>query len=287
MRKRKHRYNINGIILCGLAIFVIGATAFCKVVDSHEAERREERIEAQKEKEREQAKAAAEKKRAEDSSVQPGVPVGTLEPAADKKIVYLTFDDGPSEYTEQILEILRENDVKGTFFITGAKEKYRHLIKEAYDAGHTIGLHTYSHDYSSVYSSENAYFEDLEKIAGVAEEQLGFVPCFIRFPGGSSNRVSEKYSKGIMTDLAAKVQEEGYQYYDWNVDSGDGANCSKDEIIANSVMDRYQNIMILFHDTKPQTVEALPQIIQSYKDSGYEFRPIDRAGFVSQHKIFN
>ena len=102
--------------------------------------------------------------------------------------------------------------------------------KEAYDAGHTIGLHTYTHNYDEVYESDEAYFADLEKVGEVAKEQIGFVPCFIRFPGGSSNMVSAKYNKGIMSRLVNTVQEKGYQYYDWNLDSGDAAGCGKEEI---------------------------------------------------------
>src|SRR5699024_3282268 len=155
----------------------------------------------------------------------------TMDPQDDEKVVYLTFDDGPSENTQSILDILDQYGAKATFFITGGHEDCRPLIKKAYEAGHTIGLHTYSHDYKQVYSSVDAYFEDLEKVGEVAKEQIGYVPCFIRFPGGASNTVSAEYTPGIMTELTRKVQEKGYQYYDWNVSSGDGSVCSADEIV--------------------------------------------------------
>ena len=197
--------------------------------------------------------------------------------------------DGPSANTEEILKILDKYNVKATFFITGEDESHRYLIKKAYDAGHTIGLHTYSHKYSEVYASVDAYFEDLNKIGKIAEEQLGFVPCFIRFPGGASNKVSAQYCKGIMSRLVELVQEKGYQYYDWNLDSGDGAGKGTDELIRNSRTDKLNHIMLLCHDAgaKHETVEALPSIIEYYQQKGYEFRAIDRESYVVHHKVNN
>ena len=97
------------------------------------------------------------------------------------------------------------------------------MIKKAYDKGHTIGMHTYSHDYAKVYASVDAYFQDLDQIGQLVKEEIGYVPCFIRFPGGSSNTISASYTKGIMTTLTQEVQARGYQYYDWNGSSGDGS----------------------------------------------------------------
>lgn len=296
MRKKRRRYNIHGMILCGLVFFVVAATAFCMVANSREAAAEEKRIAAEKkaeaermEKEAKEEAARKEAERAASFAVQPGVPVGSLEADMERKVVYLTFDDGPSENTGKILDILTKYGVKATFFITGANQDQRPLIKRAYEEGHTIGLHTYSHNYSEVYASEEAYFKDLEKVGDVAREQIGYVPCFIRFPGGSSNVVSAKYKKGIMSSLVEKVQEKGYQYYDWNVDSTDGTGCGKDEIAANAKSDQYHHAMILLHDsqTKGATVEALPGIIEYYQGAGYEFQAIDRECFVSHHAILN
>lgn len=218
-----------------------------------------------------------------------GRPIGTTAVNDNEKVVYLTFDDGPSENTEEILEILDKYNAKATFFITGEDKNHRDLIKKAYDAGHTIGLHTYSHKYSEVYASVDAYFKDLDKIGKIAEEQLGFVPCFIRFPGGSSNEVSTQYCKGIMSRLVDLVQEKGYQYYDWNLDSGDGAGKGKEDLIRNSQTDQMNHIMLLCHDAgaKHETVEALPSIIEYYQQKGYEFRAIDRESYVVHHKVNN
>lgn len=291
MRKKKAGYNWYKLLLCGLVFFVIGGTAFCMVAESKESAEKRAEAEAERKAEEAAERKAEEAARArkESLSLVPGVPAGTLEPDQDEKIAYLTFDDGPSENTQRILDILKEYDVKATFFITGAKENCRPLIKKAYEAGHTIGLHTYSHDYSDVYSSEEAYFKDLEKVGKVAEEQIGFVPYLIRFPGGSSNVVSAKYSQGIMSRLTEKVQEKGYQYYDWNVDSGDGGGAGIDEIKTRSVTEQYSHVVILFHDsqTKDGTVDALPAVIDYYKEHGYEFRAIDRESFVSHHAVQN
>ena len=105
--------------------------------------------------------------------------------ASDEKVIYLTFDDGPSENTKKILDVLDKYNAKATFFVTGNGKKYNKYIKEAHDRGHTIGLHTYTHNYKQVYSSVNAYFEDLDKVGQMVKEQIGYVPHYIRFPGGS------------------------------------------------------------------------------------------------------
>ena len=290
-RRRGTRYNVNALILCGLVFFVIVATIFCMVANGREAAREERRIaaeqqaakeqEAAEKKAQEEAEAALEARKKSDS-LQPGVPVGTTEAPDDEKVVYLTFDDGPSKNTQRVLDILAEYDAKATFFITGQQPEYFSMIKTAYDAGHTIGLHSYIHEYDQVYASVDAYFKDLEKIGELAKEQIGFVPCYIRFPGGASNTVSRKYTEGIMSELTQKVLEKGYQYYDWNISSGDGSKATKEEIIKQSETDEYNHIMILFHDaaTKDTTVEALPEILKYYQDKGYEFRAIDRESLI-------
>ena len=133
-------------------------------------------------------------------AVQPGRKVGTTE-QSDEKVVYLTLDDGPSKNTQAVLDILDKYNAKATFFVTGAMPEYKDMIKKAYDKGHTIGMHTYSHDYAKVYASVDAYFQDLDQIGQLVKEEIGYVPCFIRFPGGSSNTISASYTKGIMTTL--------------------------------------------------------------------------------------
>lgn len=226
--------------------------------------------------------------RNQEFAVQPGNVPGTFE-ADEEKVVYLTFDDGPSHNTERVLDILERYQVKATFFITGQQEEYRPMIKKAYEQGHTIGLHTYSHDYAQVYSSTDAYFQDLQAVGEVAREQIGYVPCFIRFPGGTSNTISANYTQGIMTQLASMVQERGFQYYDWNAASGDGGVCTTEEIIRNSTSCNLNKIMLLCHDsgTKDTTVEGLPAVIEYFQNQGYVFKAIDRKSYVVHHGINN
>ena len=206
-----------------------------------------------------------------------------------QKKVYLTFDDGPSENTERILDILAKSDVKATFFVTGHSPDKFGLIKREWDAGHSVGMHSYSHNYAEIYTSTAAYKADLEKIGGVIKEQIGFVPFLFRFPGGSSNAVSAKYCQGIMTALTGELVAEGYQYYDWNISSGDagGDDVPASEIVANSCQEGWTNIMLLMHDTdaKNTTVEALGHIIKFYKERGYQFCAIDRSSFAVHHKV--
>lgn len=221
-------------------------------------------------------------------AVKEGVTVGSLD-SSDEKIVYLTLDDGPSVNTQKVLDILDKYNCKATFFVTNINPEYKDLIKKAYDAGHTIGLHTYSHDYAKLYASEDAYFDDLIKIGEVVKEQIGYVPAFIRFPGGASNGISKKYCKGIMSKLTQDVVAKGYQYYDWNCSSGDGGNCDTATLVANATSVSYNNIMLLSHDSngKETTVEALPQIIEHYQAQGYVFKAIDTESFAAHHKTNN
>ncbi|WP_289220613.1 polysaccharide deacetylase [Ileibacterium valens] len=214
------------------------------------------------------------------------------DPDYGKSTCYLTFDDGPSQNTLKILDILDQYDVKATFFVIGTHPEEYDIMKEIVDRGHTIALHTFSHDYASLYSSEEAYFDDLEKIAKVVKDQTGIEPDCIRFPGGSSNTISAEYSPGLMNKLAKAVQERGYQYFDWNGDSTDasGNNVPVEQLIANATSGiGTEKINILFHDTdaKNTTVEALPSIIQAYKDAGYIFKGVSKDGFAPHHAVNN
>lgn len=221
-------------------------------------------------------------------AVDPNVPVGS-DTANDEKTVYLTFDDGPSYNTQAVLDILDQHNAKATFFVTGINPDYYNMIKVAYDKGHTIGLHTYSHDYAAVYASQDAFFQDLDQIGQIVKEQIGYVPCFTRFPGGSSNTISANYTQGIMTALAQEVQARGYQYYDWNISCGDGGDNPADVLRDQAISVDYTNIVLLLHDAnnKETTVEALPAIIEHYQNLGYQFKAIDRETFDAHHGIGN
>lgn len=210
---------------------------------------------------------------------------------SNEKVVYLTFDDGPSENTQKIMDILARYNAKATFFVTGRNQKYNYLIKDAYNAGHTIALHTYSHDYQTVYSSVEAYFDDLNKVGQMVKNEIGFVPHYIRFPGGSSNTISRKYCQGIMSTLTKEVVERGYQYYDWNGDSTDasGNHVAVDKLIRNGTLCHDNNVMILCHDTqvKDTTVQALPAIIEHYQNLGYTFKGIDDTTYTPHQGVNN
>lgn len=224
-----------------------------------------------------------------DFAVDPARTTWNSEPSATKT-VYLTFDDGPSQNTERVLDILDKYDAKATFFVTGLMPQYAPWIKEAYKRGHTIGLHTYSHDYAQVYSSTAAFYADLDAIGNLVKEQIGYVPAFIRFPGGSSNTISASYTRGIMSALAPDVQARGYQYYDWTGSCGDGAVHPADVLFQEATKwGDQQNIILLMHDSAPKdsTVEALPRVIEYYKNAGYEFKAIDRDTMVPHHGIGN
>lgn len=237
------------------------------------------------------AESSAPDKRAAEFAVDPARTDWNFDAPATKT-VYLTFDDGPSENTQAVLDILDKYGIKATFFVTGINPDYLSMIEKCYKRGHTIGLHTYSHQYDQVYASVDAYWNDLNRIGSVVEKQIGYVPCFIRFPGGSSNTVSADYTKGIMSELAEEVVDAGYQYFDWDASCGDGATHTADELVEASKADTaygYQSIVFLMHDgaQKETTVEALPRIIEYFKSEGYEFAPIDRSTCVPHHGIGN
>lgn len=207
------------------------------------------------------------------------------------KVVYLTFDDGPSENTDKVLKILKKYDAKATFFVTGNNQKYNDSIRKAEKQGNTIALHTYTHDYATVYSSTEAYFNDLQQISDMVKQITGKAPKYIRFPGGSSNMVSANYSQGIMSKLDSMVHERGYEYFDWNCSSGDAASNSvpAQTIVDNSTNCNYDQIMLLFHDSSPKTstVEALPAIIENYKSRGYVFKAISDDTPIFHHGVNN
>ena len=208
-----------------------------------------------------------------------------------EKTVYLTFDDGPSDNTPRVLEVLDRYGIKATFFVTGHEPDKRGYIKEAYDKGHSIGLHSMTHNYDEIYVSQEAFFSDLEQVGNMVKEQIGYVPYLTRFPGGASNTISANYSPGIMSALVSEVQARGYQFYDWNVSSSDasGTNVAVDTLVQSSCVEGYTNVMLLFHDsnTKDTTPDALPQIIEYYLERGYKFEPITREAFVCHHGVNN
>lgn len=210
-----------------------------------------------------------------------------------KGAVYLTFDDGPStENTEKILDILKEKKVKATFFIIGYDESKTEIVKRMKDEGHTIGIHGNSHDYSEVYTSIENTMDNFYIVDDALRKNVEYVPKFVRFIGGSSNTISRNYCKGVMTEATKRVTEEGYVYFDWNVDSGDstGTKSAKEiyENVTKGIRQNRDNI-VLMHDTnaKDSTVEALGDIIDYCIQNGYCILPISSDTTVVQHKVVN
>lgn len=209
--------------------------------------------------------------------------------APGDKIVYLTFDDGPGAYTYELLTILYEYNVKATFFVTGANPEYYDQIGLAYRLGHSIGLHSYSHVYESIYASEEAYFEDLDQIQAIVKAQTGQETTLIRFPGGSSNTVSD-FNPGIMTSLTDAVTDMGYQYFDWNVLSGDAGETTDPNTIAwNVCSGMIQNnvSVVLQHDIKSYSVEAMEMILAWGIENGYTFLPLTASSPNAHHGVNN
>ena len=206
------------------------------------------------------------------------------------KVVYLTFDDGPGPYTAQLLDILDKYGVKVTFFVTNQKPDYQNLIGEEYRRGHTIALHTYSHNYSQIYKSQEDYYKDLSLISDLCVAQTGTAPTIVRFPGGSSNAVSKKYCTGIMTSLTESLSYHGYLYCDWNVSSGDAGGVNTSDGVAANVISGIQkkNVsIVLQHDIKKFSVEAVEEIICWGLANGYTFLPMTEGTPMVHHGVNN
>ncbi len=208
------------------------------------------------------------------------------------KKAYLTFDDGPSKNTTKILDILDQFNVKGTFFVI-YRSGYESVYKDIVSRGHTIALHSYTHDYARIYRSTTAYFNDLNKLSDYVENLTGVRSKILRFPGGGSNTVSRSYCRGIMTTLTREVQNRGYKYYDWNVDSCDASanRVSASTIVSNIKRNcgSQKTAMILMHDapSKTTTVTALPDIIRYLQSKGYEILPITESTPQVHHAVNN
>jgi peptidoglycan/xylan/chitin deacetylase (PgdA/CDA1 family) len=204
--------------------------------------------------------------------------------------IYLTFDDGPSEYTSKLLDILQKYGVKATFFVTGYGDDA--IIKREYDDGHTVGLHTMTHDYGYLYANLGNYWSDLSAVQDRVKRITGESSNIIRFPGGSSNLISAYYDGGseIMSTLVSQVSERGYKYFDWNIDSNDaGGADSADEVYSNVVngLQSGGEYVILQHDVKPFSVDAVERIIQYGQENGFVFSRLRFNSFDAHHTVNN
>lgn len=205
------------------------------------------------------------------------------------KIIYLTFDDGPGEYTESLLNMLAKYNVKVTFFVTNQYPEYNYLIAREAEEGHSIAVHTFCHDYKTIYASSEAYWNDFEQEQQVIEQQTGYRTELMRFPGGSSNTVSS-FNPGIMTTLTQEATAKGYTYFDWNASSGDGGSQTNSaSVIANSETEcSYTDTSVLLcHDVKQTTVAAMEEFINWGLSNGYTFLPLSPHSFAAHHQVNN
>ena len=217
----------------------------------------------------------------------PAEPVLSTKKEESEKIAYLTFDDGPSANTDKILDILKEKGVKATFFVVGkegeqAKARYQRIL----DEGHSLGLHTYSHNYEEIYASLSAFQNDVKKLQNYLYEVIGQRIRIYRFPGGSSNSVS----KVPVEDMISYLKEEGIEYFDWNASSEDavltGAECAvlNQNVLKDALL--YKRTMILMHDlsTCTGTVDGLSDLIDRMHEEGYGFQEIDEDTVPVHHR---
>ena len=203
--------------------------------------------------------------------------------------IYLTFDDGPGPYTGRLLDILSAYGVPATFFVTAADSRYYDLIGRAYREGHSVGVHTSTHNYSQIYSSEDAWFEDFFNMQEIIYQQTGEYTKLFRFPGGSSNTVSS-FNPGIMSRLAEIMTDMGYKFFDWNVGSGDAGETNNTQEIVENIIGGCtgKNVsIVLQHDIKDYSISAVEQVIIWGRNNGYTFRALDMTSPEAHHGINN
>ena len=204
------------------------------------------------------------------------------------KVIYLTFDDGPGPYTEQLLDVLDSYGVKATFFVTN--RGYGEMMKEIVDRGHSIGIHTMSHVYERIYASPEAYFADLLGMQDVIYQNTGVKTTLMRFPGGSSNTVSAHSYVGLMSLLTRAVQDAGFQYFDWNVDSNDAGGAKKAQTVFNNVtagVSQNRVSVVLQHDIHDFSVDAVEDIIVWGLNNGYSFERLTENSPGVHHGVQN
>lgn len=188
--------------------------------------------------------------------------------------IYLTFDDGPSQYTYSILGYLDEFGIKATFFVVPNRtEECYATLKEIVNRGHSIGVHTASHNYDKIYESVEAYLEDFHEAWDIIREATGVSTPIFRFPGGSKN----DFNTETCDDIIKEMTRRGFRYFDWNVESGD-ANGATWTDMYNSIPRDIRNTeraFVLFHDTKYNTVLVLEDVLKVLKNEGYKFDRIN------------
>lgn len=206
------------------------------------------------------------------------------------KVIYLTFDDGPSEnVTKEILDILKNYDIKATFFVTGKSAQANpEILKRTFSEGHAIGNHSHTHIYNSIYSSIENFAADFVIAQTIIESIIDYSPDLYRFPGGSVT--ARNIGGNSFNEFTNYLWDQGVQYFDWNIDSGDAsADFVPVKTIEGQSIFQLRNkpeAIVLMHDTnsKATTVKALPRIIETYIEKGYRFDVLTATGFTVQHR---
>ncbi len=211
-------------------------------------------------------------------------------PNSQNGVIYLTFDDGPSaNITPKILDILKENNIKASFFLVNYSDSNEKLVQREVNEGHTVGIHGYSHEYSKIYRSKDSYLQNIYALQEKIKKSTGITTMYTRFPGGSSNTISRRYHKGIMTDLTKELLNRGFKYYDWNICAEDAGSAKNANDVYNYVvkyLSKKHGNMVLMHDfaSNKKGLEALPKIIKYAKQNGYTFEAInDDTPMFAQH----
>ena len=214
--------------------------------------------------------------------------VNVYEVTYSPKTIYLTFDDGPGATTKRVLDILDKYNVKATFFVTNQFPNYSYLISEEYNRGHKIAVHTYSHNYN-IYTDLETYINDFNAMNEIIKEQTGSYSNLFRFPGGSSNTISKNYKAGVVSEIASEMTSKGYIYFDWNLSSGDASGAGSNKIYNNVVngVNSCNNCVILMHDIKSTTANALDDILSNLTKKGYTFKTLDESSPTMHHRISN
>lgn len=195
-----------------------------------------------------------------------------------QKTVYITFDDGPSKYTEEILKVLKDYNIKAAFFVIGKTDEHsKKMYKAIVDQGHTLGMHSYSHNYNTIYKSVKDFDKDFTKLRNLLYDTTGYLPNIYRFPGGSGNSVMKQDISVFINYLNQKK----VTYFDWNVVSGDaaGVKCTTKQLYDNAVngIKIHSRSIVLMHDTdvKENTVDSLKMLLQTLTEHGTEILPLN------------
>ena len=197
------------------------------------------------------------------------------------KKFYLTFDDGPTQMTKEVLEVLEKNDVKATFFFNAAKGKEdEKIIKEIVNDGHLLALHTYSHDYKKIYKNPKAFIKDLEKNRKNFKNITGYDCRIFRFPGGTNNTVSFSYGgKKVIKNTIKLTEKYGYDYVDWNAFPNDTISKVSTKqyniIIKQAKWNEETVVLIHVFDRNKSLPNGLDNVIKQLKKQGYTFDTVD------------